>query len=369
MTKALASPAPPHCPNPACPFHTRGRQRWRFERIGFFKRQSPPFRVQRYRCLSCRRSFSDQTFRTTYWMRRADLLAAVLGRLQSCSGFRQMARELRVAPTSVAVAVGRLGRHCLLLHEQMRPKGPLREELTADGFESFEWSQYYPSNYHVAVGKESHYFYGFTVTELRRKGRMTDAQRKTRAKLEATLGRPDPRGTEKDFARLLAIVAAKSPRLILHTDEHQAYPRALQRLPHLAIEHRTISSRAARTPQNPLFAVNLLDLLIRHSGSHHKRETIAFSKRLQSGCGRMAIAAVWRNLMKPFSERDRKAERESPAMRRGLTDRLWTVEDVLAKRRFPSRIALPEPWATYYWGRVPTRALPRWREHRRRYAV
>jgi hypothetical protein len=198
---------------------------------------------------------------------------------------------------------------------------------------------------------------------------MTAAQRKTRAKLEARLGRPDPKGTEKDFARLLSIVAPRAQQLVLHTDEHPAYPRALKRLPHLAIEHKTISSRAARTPQNPLFAVNLLDLLIRHSGSHHKRETIAFSKRLQSGCGRMAILAVWRNWMKPFSERDRKAEQESPAMRLGLTDRLWTVEDVLAQRLFPSRIALPEPWATYYAGRVPTRALPRWRDHRRRYAV
>jgi hypothetical protein len=198
---------------------------------------------------------------------------------------------------------------------------------------------------------------------------MTDAQRRTRAQLEAKLGRPDPKGIEKDFARLLSIVAAKSPRLTLHTDEHQAYPRALRRLPHLAIEHRTISSRAARTPQNPLFPVNLLDLLIRHSGSHHKRETIAFSKRLQSGCERMAIFAVWRNWMKPFSERDRKAEKESPAMRLGLTDRLWRVEDVLAERLFPGRIALPEPWATYYWGKVPSRTVLRWRQHRRRYAV
>ena len=369
MTTALAPTAPPFCPNAACPFHLRDRQRWRFEKIGFFKRQSPPEFVQRYRCLSCRRSFSDQTFRPTYWMRRADLLPAVLGRLQSCSGIRQMARELRVSPSSVAGVVSRLGRHCLLLHERMRPKGPLREALAADGFESFEWSQYSPSNYHVAVGKDSHFFYGFTATELRRKGRMTDRQRRTRARLEARLGRPDPKGTEKDFARLLSIVAPRAQQLVLHTDEHRAYPRALRRVPHLAVEHRRVSSRAARTPQNPLFPVNLLDLLIRHSGSQHKRETIAFSKRLQSGCERMAIFAVWRNWMKPFAERDRKAERESPAMRLGLADRLWTVEDVLARRLFPGRIALPEPWATYYWRRVPTRALPRWREHRRRYAV
>jgi len=132
---------------------------------------------------------------------------------------------------------------------------------------------------------------------------------------------------------------------------------------------RPLSRRAAATPQNPLFALNLVDLLIRHSGSHHKRETIAFPKRLQSGCERMAAFAVWRNFVKPFSERSLKDEKESPAMRLGLTDHLLKVEEIFARRLFPSQVPLPEPWTTYYWRRVPTRAIPKWREHRRRYAV
>ena len=366
MTIAPAPQAPPFCPNPSCRFHLRDRSLWRFERIGFFERQSPPFRVQRYLCRTCRRSFSDQTFTATYWMRRADLLRPVFLRLQSCSGFRQIAREYEVSPTTIAGISARTGRHCLLFHERTRPRGPLCEPLALDGFEGFEWSQFYPSSYHVAAGKDSHFFYGFTSTELRRKGRMTDAQRAERVRLEARFGRPDPRGTEKDVARLLALVVPRAQALVLHTDEHRAYPRAVRRVRHLRVEHRTISSRAARTPRNPLFAVNLLDLLIRHSGAHHKRETIAFPKRLQSGCERMAGFAVWRNWMKEFSERRKEG---TPAMRLGLAERRLTVEDVFTRRLFPSRIRLPEPWTTYYWRRVPTRAMPRWRDHRRVYAV
>ena len=132
MTKALASKAPPFCPNPACPFHLRDRQTWRYEKIGFFDRQSPPYLVQRYRCLTCRRSFSDQTFAATYWMRRADLLAQVFLRTQSCSGFRQIAREFGVSPTTIAGISSRIGRHCLLFHELHRPKGPIREPLALD---------------------------------------------------------------------------------------------------------------------------------------------------------------------------------------------------------------------------------------------
>ena len=193
-----------------------------------------------------------------------------------------------------------------------------------------------------------------------------ERQRETRGKLEARFGRPDPKAIEKDVATLLAITVPKPQALELHTDEHPAYPRALKRLPHLQVAHETISSRAARTPQNPLFPINLLDLLIRHSGANHKRETIAFSKRRASAFERMAVFLVFRNWMKWFSERKKEA---TPAMHLGLTRRPLLVEEVLSERLFPTRIALPEPLADYYWRRVTTRAMPRCTEHRRRYAI
>jgi len=369
MTNAPAPQAPPFCPNARCSFHKERRSNWRYEKIGFFARKSPPLRVQRYLCLACGRSFSDQTFKTTYWLKRADLLESIFKRLQSCSAFRQIAREEGCSPTTIAGQSARLGRHSLLYHQFHRPKGRIEEELSMDSFESFEWSQFHPSSYHVAAGRASHFFHGFTTTELRRKGAMTEEQRKVRAELEASLGRPDPQGVEKDFAELLRIIAPKPQALVLNTDEHRGYPRALLRVPHLRIDHRTISSRAARIPQNPLFPVNLIDNLVRHSGSQHKRETIAFVKRLQSGCERMASFLVWRNWIKPFSERARKEDRETPAMRLGLTDRIRTVEEVLEHRLFPSRVALPKSWEDYYWRRVKTRAIANCRTHRRVFAV
>ncbi len=366
MTTAPAPQAPPFCPNPACRFHLKDRNAWHFKRIGFYERKNPPHVVQRYRCVTCRRNFGDQTFRTTYWMRRGDLLAPVFMRLVACSGFRQIAREFRVSPTTIARASARLGRHGLLFHESHRPKGVIPEALSLDSFESFEWSQYYPTSYHVGVGRTSHFFYGFTASELRRKGRMTDGQKKRRSELEKAHGRPDPRAIEKDVATLLRITAPNVQALKLHTDEHTDYPRAVRRVPHLSVTHETISSRAARTPSNPLFPVNLLDLLLRHSGSNHKRETIAFSKRRQSAFERMGIFLVWRNWMKSFSERKRDG---SPAMRRGLIERRLVIEEVLERRLFPSQIPLPRPWRDYYWRTVRTRALKRCAVHRRRYAM
>ena len=194
---------------------------------------------------------------------------------------------------------------------------------------------------------------------------MTDSQRKTRARLETRFGRPDPKGTEKDVATLLSIVAPEPQELVLHTDEHQAYPRALKRVPHLSIDHQTISSRAARTPQNPLFPVNLLDLLIRHSGANHKRETIAHSKRRQGAIDRLWVFVVWRNWIKSFSEQKQDG---SPAMRLGLADERMTDETLFEKRLFPHRIGLPERWTIHYRRLTPTRRIPRVATHRLKYA-
>jgi transposase-like protein len=339
---------------------------WRFEKHGTYDRQSPPYQVQRYRCVTCRRTFGDQAFRVTYWLRRADLLRPVFHRLLGCSAFRQIAREFDVSPQTVARLSGRLGRHCLLFHEAHRPRGPILEPLSLDSFESFEYSQYFPTSYHLAAGRNSHFAYGFTESEIRRKGRMTARQKARRIALERELGRPHPRAIEEDVAALLAIVAPQPQALVLHTDQHTDYPRAVRRLPHLAVTHQTISSRAARTPANPLFAVNLLDLLIRHSGANHKRETIAFSKRRSSAIERLAVFLVWRNWIKSFSERKRGA---SPAMRLGLANERWSLDRLLARRLFPGRIPLPARWQPYYRRTVRTRAIPRCSVHARRYAV
>lgn len=338
---------------------------WRWVRTGTFSRLSAPYRVQRFQCRHCRRHFSEQTFRTTYWLKRPALLLPVFHRLLGCSAFRQIAREFAVSPQTVLTHAARLGRHCMLVHAAHRPRGPVREPLVLDGFESFEFSQYHPTRYHVLAGQRSHFFYGFTESELRRSGRMTRRQRHRRAQLERSHGRPDPRSSEREVTTLLRLVLPEPQALVLHSDQHQDYPRALCHLPHLTVEHRTISSRAARTPRNPLFPINLLDLLIRHCGANHKRETIAFSKRRQSAIERLWVLLVWRNYLKAVSERRRDG---SPAMRLGLCDRRWKAEELLAQRRFPARVTLPERWARYYWRQVTTRMIPRGSQHQARYA-
>ena len=102
MTDTTAPQAPPFCPNPECPYHRGATASWRWVRNGYFSRRCSPRRIRRFRCCHCRRHFSEQTFCTTCWLKRPELLVPTFHRLVGCSGFRQIAREFECSPQTIA---------------------------------------------------------------------------------------------------------------------------------------------------------------------------------------------------------------------------------------------------------------------------
>lgn len=359
-------PPPPHCPSRHCRSHTDTESPWRWQRAGFYSRHSSPQRIQRYRCVACGVHFSSQSFSPTYWLKRPSLLAETFHAMTHCTGFRQLARKHGGSPQTFQRQALRLGRLCLLFHERHRPKGQLEEPLALDGLRTFEFSQYHPSEFHVAIGRGSDHVYGFTHSELRRSGSMTVRQRARRDGIERRHGRPDPRSVRREVTRLLAIVTGGSSSVELWSDEHQDYPRALAGQLHLRERrHHTVSSRAWRGPDNPLKSVNAFDGMVRHSCANQKRETIAWSKSIASAIARMWVFVVWRNHVKWRTERRRG---ETPAMRAGASPQRVSVKRLLSERLFPWRIKLPAAWADHYWGRIPTRRIPNGQQHTLRYA-
>jgi hypothetical protein len=286
---------------------------------------------------------------------------------KTCGGManRQIARDLDVSPGTIDRQLDRLGRHCLLFHQHQLDNVLPARDITIDGFETFELSQYYPFHFHLAVESRAGVFLGFTDSPLRRKGRMTAYQKRRRRELEARFGRPDPQAVRKDVGELLTIVAGGTRRLTIRSDDHRSYPAAIGRLPG-PVTHRVTSSKERRDRRNPLWEVNLLDLLIRHSSGGHKRETIAWPKRRNKAALRLAVFMVWRNWV---NRRWQKRGRKTPAMEAGWCERALSVEDVLRTRFFPSRVELPERWRRYYAGEVETPALGVNRRHELTYAA
>lgn len=273
---------------------------------------------------------------------------------------RQIARDLNVSPETINRHIARLGRHCMLFHWNVMQGCPPPKEIVVDGFESFELSQYYPIHHHVAVEKGTDFFFYFTDSELRRKGRMTEVQKRRRQHLERELGRPDPKAIEKDMRELLEVVLGPRNPAVVFSDDHPAYKRSMRRVAG-RIDHRITPGRDHRDKNNSLWEVNLLDLLIRHSNANHRRETIAWSKRRQASAERLAILLVWRNYMKGRREKERGSP--TPAMEKGLMKKPVGIKELLGYRIFRDHQPLPPRWEKYYERSVRTRALPTQRSH------
>ncbi len=355
---------PPHCPNPECKYHNALKPDWPYRKHGFFTRRIPPHRIQRFTCKACGRNFSSQTFSTSYWLKRPDILPRLILKVVGGMANRQIARDLGASPTAVDGQISRLGRHCLLFHRQQIMQLPPPSEIAIDGFETFELSQYHPTEFHLAIEPDNSYIRHFTDSELRRKGRMTAYQKQRRVQLEALHGRPDPKSVEKDVTELLRTALEEADRAIVRSDLHKAYPRAIKRLG-CKITQLTVSSKEPRDRNNLLWEINRLDRMIRHSQAGHARETLAWPKRRQRAAERLAIMVVWWNGMRT---RWVRRCRSSPAMLKGAVNRLLSVGDILRKRVFPAHVEMPERWRSYYDGEIETRCLPINKRHELKYA-
>jgi len=301
---------PPFCARNGCPHHTPQQQHPYTAYIEWGSYTTKAFgTVPRFRCTQCGKTFSRQTFRLDYYAKRILEYQDIARRLASTESLSAIGRALRASTDSVSNRISRASRQALAAESELLAQLGSDENLAADGFESFCRSQYFPNNITILVGSSSQYVYAADHATLRRKGRMTTYQKELRATLEE-LFRPDPKAVENSFLRIaheaLRVLSegARSP-LVLWTDEHPAYPRALARSPHLAqlcragvLKHSTISSRAARTTANPLFPVNYLDRELRKDLHEHVRETVCFGRNVNRQMERLTVYLWWHNRVK-----------------------------------------------------------------------
>ena len=354
---------PAHCPWPPCGAHSPTDARpFVFHRHGYYRREFDSRLVPRFRCRSCRRTFSQQTFAFSYYLKRPDFSAPIAAGLNAGSAHRQLGRSLRCAHATVTRRASRLGRHCiLLLARAVDNLSGIDEPVVYDDFETFAHSQDLPFGMGTAVGKHSWFIYNLDHAPHRRGGRLTTAQKARQSSLP-----PVPRRAYAvEVGRLLDFLDERTPAgrtISLITDEKPAYGIAVRSHPHAGRfahsayrnpRHRRKDaprSREARVRDRELFAVDLLHRILRHSNAHHRRETIAFGRRLEALLERGFLTAIWRNFVKARSER--KPKNGTPAMKVGLTDRAWRWERVLSKRLFKRKVRVPKGWMDVYERRL-----------------
>ena len=351
---------PPFCPRRTCSEHRRvGASPFRFRRHGtYFTRRCGP--IPRFICLSCRRTFSRQSFATSYYLKRPELLVPVAAGLIAGSANRQIARSVHCAPSTVTRLSARLGRHCLLLLARSleHSAGQVAEPLVIDHFETFEFTQDFPFGVATAVGARSWFVYALEPSPHRRTGRRSPVQQARISSRPRRAFRGGYHGSTWRLVNSVLPLAQHNTPLHLIGDGHPAYVR-ISRHPRLSGRLRLDSfpnpkrgprgsqrSAYARTRDRAMFPVDLLHGIFRHSLAHHRRETIAFGRRLNALMERFFVAAIWRNFVKGRSER--KPDPTTPAMSIELTDRAWSWKRVLSRRMFPQRETVPAGWQQLY---------------------
>lgn len=304
---------PLFCPNPICVHHSQDTSSdpdflfWK--RAGSYSTQVVGV-VQRFRCKSCDIGFSERTFSLDYYTKKTLDPREIFRSISSGESVSSTARHLACSPASVQNRIERLGRNAMAMHATLLQDLHLHEDLVADGFESFDRSQYFPNNHNLLLGKDSQFLFDVTHATLRRKGRMTPSQRRLRAAYETTY-RPSPKGLEYACVRLFRTIPAlwdraTWPCLVLNTDEHHAYPRSLDQVEPLAranragaFVHATYPSTAPRTIQNPLFSANYYDRELRKDIAAFRRESTCYTRNTAAGLLRFMNHLVWHNYCKP----------------------------------------------------------------------
>ena len=259
----------------------------------------------------------------------------------------------------------RLGRHAILFHARCRTELPsIVETIVHDHFEAFIGRQDRALGIGTAVGFESWYVYDVDPAPHRGSGRRPD--RKPEGAAPVRVNGSYVRSIQRTFRGLIPHVSADR-WLAANVDgrtEYKVAARASDLNSRVALKiypnpkrgpKGTPRSREAIERDRAMFPVDQLHQLLRHSCADHKRETIAFGRRLESIIGRAHLLAVWKNFIKSRSER--KPDRTTPAMRLGMTDSRWRWEQLLSRRLFPRRECVSDSARAIYrksW----TRAFP-----------
>jgi len=353
---------PPHCPFADCEAHTfpRGTLFW-FQRRGYRRTQRKPGWVRKFFCKKCKRSFSSSTFTGDYWKRVTGVDEAIYLGLANGQALRQIARSRHLSLGLVRRRERWLARQSLLWHELLLKdlEGKLDEPVVLDGFRTFAMSQYEPLDLNTPITAQSGFLLDLRAAPSRRSGRMTDRQRRIREERDRRFGRPK-RGIRVEATgqslRLIDRMAKPDTVIELRTDEEPDYARALKKEKlGKRLRQRTVSSRALRDTHNPLWRVNQLHAMLRHSLKSHARETLAFHKRLRGLMDRALIARLWLNLTKGISERRNCDAEVTPAMRLGLAPAPVRGERLFRIRLFPSRVGLPQDLRDIYEGTIKAR--------------
>lgn len=334
---------PPRCPNPGCVAHTGGGPP-AFHRCGTFAPKCRAHAYQRFRCKHCRRTCSQRTFRADHGDHRPHLNEEVFSRLCSGTGYRQTARELGIALSSLYAKSRKICRHLARLHDNLMAGFAPGSAFLLDELETFEGCRSTrPVTVPILIERESMLIVGARAGQIPPSGRMTAARRAQIAAYRAVHG-TRPNESSPCVRALLATLAARTTdlrELEFVTDEKKTYPKLLREaFGEERVRQVRVSSKRVRDQRNPLFRINLTNAIARDRLARLHRRSWCVSKRRQHLESHLSMWIAYRNYHGNRFNRDQGV---TPAMLCGFVDRPLSKRELLGWRQDWGPEKSPDP--------------------------
>jgi transposase-like protein len=327
---------PRRCPRPDCPSITSHHFRWR--RKGRFTRRCDGRSVPRFTCLECHRTFSSQTFRVDYRLRKPKLHLALFRDFVSKTTMRQSARMLGCTRRTVAHRLALLGRHCREFHanvlERARQKGGIGGTFQLDELETFEHSRRLkPVTVPVLIERSSYFVLHVSTAPMAPRGCRSPRWREKKESMEQQFGKRSSGSVAavRESFDCLASMHRADARVTVQTDCKASYATNLKRIFGERLRHERYSSKAPRNYGNPLFPINHTFAMMRDGLSRLVRRSWAAAKLRERLSRHLWIWIAYRNYVRGITN---EAPNVTPAMALGIDSHKWKRKELLAWRVF-----------------------------------
>ena len=332
---------PPVCPNPDCARHREPGAGF-FVRKGFYRARCRAYPIARFRCRTCRRWFSHQTFRADYRDHKPHLNAQLFLLLVSGVGIRQSGRVLPLSRHSTHRKFQKIGRQLQAAHANLLGDFKPGAWFQMDEFGSFEQDKHTgPLTVPVAIEASSLLVVAAESAPIRPSGRKTPAQKARIAAHERAHGRRRDE-SRAAVARVLDAIARRSSKLahvVLRTDLKSMYVPLAKTAFGRRLQHERFSGKITRDVRNPLFKINLTDAMARDNNGRLRRRSWLHSKMRKYLDLQLAVFLGYRNYVRTRTN----YAPESPAQMLGFVPRRFTAEEMLSwSQRFGEQsVAIP----------------------------
>ena len=263
--------------------------------FGRFHRTSDSRDLKRYRCLLCKRTFSQATKDDYFRQKKRQKNLQIFEQLASGTSQRRTARLLRINRKTVARRLILLGETCRTILEFDRSDRKITE-FEFDDVETFEHSKAKPISIALAVEAKTRRILGFQVAQMAAKGLLA---KKSREKYGLR------RDERREMRRLLfkELRPIISPGAIIRSDSNPHYVEDIKEFFPDCHHIQILGSRGASTGQgelkktafDPIFSFNHTAAMFRANVARLIRKTWCTTKKKERLADHLAIYAVYHN--------------------------------------------------------------------------